>query len=273
MSQARGRYSDSQPKRLRPAEIREAYLHAQRRLLIFDYDGTLAPYANYPEQAAPRPILLQLLGALSGDSNNCVALVSGRQAENLDRWFGAIEGLWLVAEHSGELKAPHSDSWEPLRPHASAEWKSTVMPILEHYVDRTPGSFVEEKKYSVVLHYRMAEPEFSEWLANELVSMLEAMLAETELRAFRGAKSIEVRPVWLNKGEALERLLAVQPDPDFLYAAGDDRTDEDIFERVKGDAWTVHVGPGPTHAAFAVPDFESVLKLLEMFVGTHPVMK
>jgi trehalose 6-phosphate synthase/phosphatase len=147
------------------------------------------------------------------------------------------------------------------------------MPLLEHYVDRTPGSFVEEKKYSLVLHYRMAEPEFSEWLVNELVSMLEAMLAETELRAFRGAKSIEVRPVWLNKGEALERLLAVQPDPDFLFAAGDDRTDEDLFERVKGNAWTVHVGSGPTHAAFAVPDFESVLKLLEIFVGTHPVMK
>ena len=265
---ARGRFADTLPKRLRPAEIHQAYLQARRRLLILDYDGTLVPFANQPEQAAPPPVLLRLLTALAADSTNCLALVSGRQTENLDRWFGAIKGMWLVGEHGAEYKPPCSNSWEPLRAQAPTEWKSTVMPILEHYVDRTPGSFVEEKKYSLVLHYRMAEPEFGEWLANELVAMLEAMLAETELRAFRGEKIIEVRPVWVNKGEALERLLAAQPNPDFLFAAGDDRTDEDLFERITSQAWTVHVGLGPTHAAFAVPDFENVRKLLEMFVGT-----
>jgi trehalose 6-phosphate synthase/phosphatase len=269
---ARGRYADTQPKRLRSTEIHEAYIKARRRLLILDYDGTLVPFANLPEQAEPPPVLIRLLTSLVADSNNCLALVSGRQAENLERWLGAIEGMWLVAEHGAEMKPPRSDLWEPLRPQASTDWKSTVMPILEHYVDRIPGSFVEEKKYSLVFHYRMAEPEFSEWLANELVSMLEAMLAETELRAFRGAKTIEVRPVWVNKGEALERLLAVQPDPDFLFAAGDDRTDEDLFERIRGEAWTVHVGTGPTHAAFAVLNFESIRRLLEIFAGTIPEM-
>ena len=76
------------------------------------------------------------------------------------------------------------------------------MPILEHFVDRTPGSFVEEKKYALVWHYRMAEPEFGEWLANELVSMLEAMLADTELRAYRGHKIVEIRPVWVEQGRS-----------------------------------------------------------------------
>jgi trehalose 6-phosphate synthase/phosphatase len=266
----RGRFADTQPKRLRLAEIQEAYKEARRRLLILDYDGTLVPFFNQPEQAAPSPVLVRLLTALAADSNNCVALISGRQTENLDRWFGGIEGLWLIAEHGAELKSPFTKAWNPLRAQAPAEWKSTVMPILEHFVDRTPGSFIEEKKYSVVLHYRMAEPEFGAWLANELVSMLEAMLAETELRAFRGEKIVEVRPVWVNKGEAFEHLIASQPEPDFLFAAGDDRTDEDLFERIRGEAWTVHVGSGPTHAGFTVPDFESVRKLLEVFVRTAP---
>ena len=267
----RGRFSDTQPRRLRQDDIAEAYREAHRRLLLIDYDGTLVPFANYPERAAPPPGLLLLLSALAADPNNCVALISGRQSENLDRWFGAIEGMWLVAEHGAEVKPPGSSSWELLRAQAPTEWKSNVMPILEHFVDRTPGSFIEEKKYSVVSHYRMAEPEFSEWLANELVAMLEAMLAETELRAFRGEKIVEVRPISINKGEALECLLDAQPDPDFLFAAGDDRTDEDLFERIRGEAWTVHVGAGPTHAAFAVPDFQSVRRLLEMFVaaGSH----
>ncbi|HWF39913.1 MAG TPA: bifunctional alpha,alpha-trehalose-phosphate synthase (UDP-forming)/trehalose-phosphatase, partial [Candidatus Acidoferrales bacterium] len=230
---ARGRYGDTQPRWLRPADIEESYKKAHRRLLILDYDGTLVPFANQPEQAAPSPALLRLLTALAADSNNCVALISGRQAANLEQWFGAIDSLWLVAEHGAELKPPRSKLWEPVRTRPPTEWKSTVMPILEHFVDRTPGSFVEEKNYSVVLHYRMADPEFGEWLANEMVSMLEAMLAETELRAFRGEKTVEIRPVWVNNGEALERLLTAQPEPDFLFAAGDDRTDEDLFERIK----------------------------------------
>ena len=139
------------------------------------------------------------------------------------------------------------------------------MPILEHFMDRTPGSFVEEKKYALVWHYRTAEPEFGVWLANELISMLEAMLADTELQAFRGDKIVEVRPVWANKGEALERLLTNYSHPDFLFAAGDDRTDEDLFERMPSDSWGVHVGQGPTRAAFVVPSVQEMRKVLEVF--------
>ena len=261
----RGRYIDRQPKRLPASEVHEAYKLASRRLLMLDYDGTLVPFAKQPWQAAPSPVILRLLSVLSAEPRNCVALTSGRTAADLDRWFGAIEGMWLVAEHGAELKPPLASAWESLRSPVSSDWKSTVMPILEHFVDRTPGSFVEEKKYGLVWHYRMAEPEFGGWLANELVSMLEAMLAETELRAFRGEKSVEVKPVWANKAEGFDRLLAAYAHPDFVFAAGDDRTDEALFERIQNGAWTVHVGPGPTRAAFVVRDFEAVRGVLEMF--------
>src|SRR6266566_5210204 len=260
----RGRYVDTQPKWLRPAEAQQAYRSAKRRLLALAYDGTIAPFTKHPQQAAPPPSVLSLLTALARESKNCVALMSGRPAEDLDRWFGAIGSMWLVAEHGAELKPPGS-SWEPLRSPVPTDWKSTVMPILEHFVDRTPGSFIEEKKYALVWHHRLAEPEFGAWLANELVSMLEAMLADTELRAFRGQKMVEVRPVWANKGEAFERILAGYSQPDFLFAAGDDRTDEDLFERLRDGAWTVHVGPGATRAAFMVRDLESLRSLLETF--------
>ena len=261
----RGRYSDTQPKRLRTTEVLDAYRRASRRLLMIDYDGTLVPFAGQPWQAVPPPVVMRLLTSLAAEPHNCVAVTSGRTAEDLNRWFGAIKGLWLIAEHGAEVKSPLEASWEPLRSEVSTDWKSTVMPILEHFVDRTPGSFVEEKKYGVVWHYRLAEPEFGTWLANELVSMLEAMLAETDLRAFRGDKVVEVKPVWANKGEALDRLLAVLSSPDFLFAAGDDRTDEDLFEHMPTEAWTVHIGPGATRAAFVLPDFESLRRVLEMF--------
>jgi trehalose 6-phosphate synthase/phosphatase len=264
-AQERGRYIDTQPQRLRPSEIRDAYLGTNRRLLILDYDGTLVPFVKRPQQAAPPAVVIDLLSSLASDPRNCVALMSGRSAPNMDRWFGKVSGLWLAAEHGAELRAPFAPAWEPLRPEMATEWKATVMPILEHFEDRTPGSFVEEKKYSLVWHYRQAEAEFGEWLANELVSMLEAMLADTELRAYRGEKIVEVRPVWANKGEALQQVLGIFPDPDFMFAAGDDRTDEDLFERLPTGVWTVHVGPGPTRASFVVADVErlrGVLKLL-----------
>src|SRR5439155_26274534 len=95
--------------------------------------------------------------------------------------------------------------------------------------------------------------------------MLEAMLAETELRAFRGQKIVEVRPVWANKGEALERILAGYLQPDFLFAAGEDRTDEELFERLRDGAWTMHVGPGATRGALMVGDFDGLRRLLETY--------
>jgi trehalose 6-phosphate synthase/phosphatase len=177
-----------------------------------------------------------------------VALVSGRPRVELEAWFGGIPGLWLVAEHGALLRAPDGAAWETLRPALPAEWKARVGPVLEHFVDRTPGSFIEEKEFSLVWHHRMADPEFGDWVANELVTTLDELLAETELRAIRGQKSVEVKLSWANKGEAVVRLCELTPDADFRLGIGDDRTDEDLFERLPEGSWTVHVGEGPSRA-------------------------
>ncbi|PYX79272.1 MAG: bifunctional alpha,alpha-trehalose-phosphate synthase (UDP-forming)/trehalose-phosphatase [Acidobacteria bacterium] len=153
----RGRFIDTQPQRLRPAEVRDAYARARRRWLFLDYDGTLVPFAKRPQQAAPPTVILDLLSDLASEPQNCVVLMSGRSAENLDRWFGTIRGLWLVAEHGAELKNSSTSIWEPLRSQVAADWKSTVLPILEHFVDRTPGTsfFLSESKEGI--HLRSGE--------------------------------------------------------------------------------------------------------------------
>jgi trehalose 6-phosphate synthase/phosphatase len=122
----RGRYIDTQPQRLRPFEIRDAYTRASQRLLILDYDGTLVPFAKRPQQATPPAVLLELLNTLASDPQNCVALMSGRTAENLDRWFGTVPGIWLAAEHGAELKVSSVSTWEPLRSEVPTEWKNTL---------------------------------------------------------------------------------------------------------------------------------------------------
>jgi trehalose 6-phosphate synthase/phosphatase len=262
---------NTQPRLLQSGEIRDAYLRAARRLLVLDYDGTLVPFANWPHQAVPPQPVLDLLSALASNPKNRVALVSGRSASDLEGWFGRICELYLVAEHGAEFKTQSVSQWESLRPEASTDWKLEVRTILDHFVRRTPASFVEEKKYGLVWHYRMAEPRFAARLASELVSTLNAMLAGTELRVFRGEKIVEVKPIWANKGEAIQQLLGGFRHPDFIFAAGDDGTDEDLFERAPNSAWTVHVGPGPTRASFMVTDVQVLRGVLELLVAAGGV--
>ena len=246
----------------------EAFRRARSRLLFLDYDGTLVPFANTPREAAPPPDVLALLRRLGTLPATATALISGRPRRDLEGWFGGTRGLWLVAEHGAMIRHPCTGAWELTRPTIPVEWKGKVLPVLDHYVDRTPGSFVEEKEYALVFHYRMADPVFGEWLANELCSNLEDLLAQTELRAIRGQKSVEVRLVWANKGEMVARLEAAIPGVDFRLALGDDGTDEDLFERLPPEAWKVHVGQGTSHARFCLPGPDEVVAILDELAGT-----
>jgi len=161
------------------------------------------------------------------------------------------------------LRPPAGGEWSAIRQSPPEDWKNHVLPVLEHYVDRTPGSFIEAKEYSLVWHYGMSDPEFGEWLANELVAGLEELLADTELRAIRAHKSVEVNFTWANKGEVVRHLEAAGPAPDFRLAVGDDQTDEDLFAVMPPEAWTIHVGGGPSQARFQLATPGDVRRLLE----------
>ena len=181
------------------------------------------------------------------------ALVSGRTRGDLERWFGGIEGLWLAVEH-GALVRPPGLGWQPLRSGADTDWKDRVRPLLEQFSRSAPGSFVEEKELSLGWHYRLADPEFGAWLANELVSTLDQLLAGTELSVLRGTKVVEVHYAWANKGEVAATLRSRSTRKRFILAMGDDRTDEDMFARLPKTAWTIRVGRGTTRARFSVRD-------------------
>jgi trehalose 6-phosphate synthase/phosphatase len=248
-----------------------AYRLAKTRLLLLDYDGTLVGYASRPEQAVPAPGLIDLLASLARDPTNSLVVISGRGRTDLERWFGGIEGLWLAAEHGAVVRPAGSAQWQAHRLAGTPEWKQHVRRVLEHFVDRATGSFIEEKEFSMVWHYRTADdPDFAQWLSNEVLVTLERGLANTELRAVRGRKSIEVKLAWANKGEVLARLESVPQSPDFLLAAGDDRTDEDLFARLPPDpkrVWTVHVGDQASRARYRLRDSNGMIELLKRLVS------
>ncbi len=240
--------------------IVEAYRKASKRLLLLDYDGTLVPITPRPHEAAPSTTLRNLLAQLTSDPANDVIVISGRRASDLERWLSQVPRLGLAPEHGARWRLPGHTTWHG-HP-ADTEWQKTVRPILQHFVDRTPGSFIEQKEFALVWHYRASEEEFGDWLATEMVAMLGGMLAETELSAYRGKKIVEVKPTWANKGELTSELLPAYTDGDFVLGIGDDRTDEDLFARLPENAWSIHVGSGPSKAAYSLIDTRQVTLLL-----------
>nr|WP_193322604.1 bifunctional alpha,alpha-trehalose-phosphate synthase (UDP-forming)/trehalose-phosphatase [Pyrobaculum calidifontis] len=238
--------------------IAAAFSAAARRLLLLDYDGTLVPHYPYAYQAVPDAELLALLRELAAHPETHVAVVSGRGKEFLEAWLGNLP-IYIVAEHGAFIR--HSDgNWVQIFPF-DTEWKAAVRRVMEEFAELAPGSYVEEKQSSIAWHYRNVEPEVGEAIAARLIEALGGLLAGTTAAVLKGNKVVEVRPAGVNKGAAA-RLLVEKLNPDFVLAAGDDATDEDMFKALPPTAYTVKVGRGETAAKYYVPSYKRLRELL-----------
>ena len=246
------------------APLAAAFARASTRILILDYDGTLVGTDADPALAVPPGHLISTLSSLAAEPRNKVAVVSGAIAADLERWLGAVPGLWLGAEHGALIRKPYSATWQPLTDtDRDLGWKVKAQSILQHFVDRAPGSFFEEKEYSLAWHYRRVEPEFGDWLAGELTGILEGLLSDTDARPVVGQKVVEIRPVWANKGVFVSRLLSESPNSDVQIVVGDGITDEDMFERLGPDVYSIHVGIGHSRARLRLRNSRALRMLLE----------
>jgi trehalose-phosphatase len=215
---------------LRRDEFIESYKKAKKRLMFFDYDGTLTPIVSVPTDAKPSPQMLASIQALCKDPRNEVWVVSGRDQACLEDWLGGIENLGLSAEHGCFLKAAGSSTWINVLEDIDMSWKKDVTEIFDYYTERTEGSFVEHKKSSITWHYRMADEEYGQFQAKECQNHLEnSVVSKMPVEILVGKKNLEVRPMMINKGEIVKRILAQSPESDFIVCAGDDKTDEDMF--------------------------------------------
>jgi trehalose 6-phosphate synthase/phosphatase len=219
------------------ARLLRDYRAARHRLLLLDYDGTLVTFQANPQRAHPDAELLELLGTLAQDPHNRVVIISGRDRATLERWLGHLP-VGFIAEHGVWLRRQGED-WALLQ-EMRADWKPELRPVLEQYVRRTTGSFIEEKDFSLVWHYRRVDAGLGEVRARELMSHLTFITSNTDLQVLEGNKVIEIKAAGINKGTAAARWLSTNP-PEFILAIGDDRTDEDTFGALPPEAYTVKV--------------------------------
>lgn len=241
----------------------EQFQAASSRAMFLDYDGTLVPFARLPQEARPTEDLRELLKRLADLPENQVIIISGRDARILEQWFGALP-LTLVAEHGASIRLAGSD-WEHL-PEFDQTWKENILPALQLFVERIPGSFIEEKSHTIAWHYRNVNPDFGFARSRELLDNLYQLIHNAQLQVIDGNKVIEVRLTGVDKGHAARRLVE-HFRPQYVLAVGDDKTDEDMFQAIGGLAQTVKVGSGVTQAQFVVPSQEDVARLLERFVS------
>jgi len=240
-----------------------------KRLLLLDYDGTLVPFEDTPEAAVPDQGLLDLLGRLSADKNNKVAIVSGRDWRTLQQWFGDLP-VDLVAEHGAWVREGKKN-WT-YADVLNADWKAAFYPCLHAFTKNTPGSFIEEKSWSLGWHYRQCDSALGDMRAMELIKALQGKLDNYGLQLLQGSKVIEIKSMLVNKGSAVCRI-ASRAHYNFIMAVGDDVTDEDMFSSLPARATTIKVGVGNTRARFRLPSFREVRYLLTGLTESFSTVK
>lgn len=267
--------------------ITKAKESTKKKLILLDYDGTLTTTHKLPEFAKPSQTVLGHLKTLAEQPDTYVYILSGRSRHHLDSWFEST-GVGLSAEHGcfykhpasirdkinpvaasneGKLIKEEDNKWYCLVEQVDPSWKETIRPLFQHYTERTPGSFIEEKEINLTWHYRNADPEFGSWQATELQVNLEKLLSHMALSIVLGNKTLELRPSSIDKSTAVRNILKDldMSSIDFILCVGDGKTDEVVFSLLNEipQAITSTVGKKQTEAHYYIPDVDQVNSLVD----------
>ncbi|WP_298486683.1 bifunctional alpha,alpha-trehalose-phosphate synthase (UDP-forming)/trehalose-phosphatase [uncultured Maribacter sp.] len=243
------------------SKITTKYKNATNRLVFLDYDGTLADFHNDPQQASPDDALYEILDKIHHQKNTTLFLISGRDKQTFTKWF-LPKKYNMIVEH-GVWISRNGEEFSLLE-NVKSDWMHKIKPVLESFVDRTPGSFIEEKNYSLAWHYRNTDPDFGEKRATELNTVLTSLTSNDSLSVLNGNKVMEVKSSNVNKGRAAVRMLS-EDNYDFVFAMGDDWTDEYMFEELPESTVSVKVGRQKTQAKYFIENTKKVRELIGKF--------
>eukprot|EP00747_Dinoflagellata_sp_TGD_P129145 gnl/TRDRNA2_/TRDRNA2_174638_c0_seq1.p1 gnl/TRDRNA2_/TRDRNA2_174638_c0~~gnl/TRDRNA2_/TRDRNA2_174638_c0_seq1.p1 ORF type:complete len:1066 (-),score=225.97 gnl/TRDRNA2_/TRDRNA2_174638_c0_seq1:70-3234(-) len=235
-------------------QVLQSFSRSKRRMFFFDNEGTLAadkrgenreygaPMGEVSDLRSygvpPDESVLECLRTLCADSRNTVVILSGRDKELLEEWFGSVPRIGLAAEHGFYYKLPivTGDEWHCMSQSPDCSWKSYAFELMRQFVKRTQGSRIESKGSALVWQYRDADQHFGSWQANELSSHLKELLFGFDVDVIDGKGYVEVKLRNINKGVAVAKALSkaakMYGEADFVLCIGDDRSDEGMFEAI-----------------------------------------
>lgn len=245
-------------------DIKEKYDNAQSRLLMLDYDGTLAPFVKNPDDATPSARLLNMLKELTSDCRNKVVINSGRNYNILDEWFKDIP-LDFAAEHGAFYKEEGIWHENITKKHP---WNDEIVDIMQKTIDKTPNSSMEIKDAALVWHFRKVDIWLAELRETQLVNALMIPCSRQNLQIVRGNKIVEIKSPNFNKGSEIKRRMQTH-HYDFVMAIGDDTTDEDMFRALPEDGISIKVGSFSEASLYRLPLQSSVIPFFEKLIKNN----
>ncbi|XP_046388620.1 alpha,alpha-trehalose-phosphate synthase [UDP-forming] [Ischnura elegans] len=248
-------------------EYLSGYIGLSHKLtLLLDYDGTLAPIAPHPDLAVLPKETKDVLEKLAKTPDVYVAIVSGRNVNNVKAMVG-IEGITYAGNHGLEILHPDGTKFVHPMP---VEYEGKVSELLKTLQEEVchDGAWVENKGALLTFHYRETPVALRAEMANKAKSIIQRF----GFSAGKAHCALEARPpVQWDKGRASIYILRTAFGVDWnervrVIYAGDDVTDEDAMRALKGMAATFLVTISPcvrTAADRRLPGTESILALLK----------
>ncbi|XP_021726939.1 alpha,alpha-trehalose-phosphate synthase [UDP-forming] 1-like [Chenopodium quinoa] len=193
------------------------FLNCSNRLLILGFNAALTEPINSSGRRGGdqvkdmnsklNPELKGPLSVLCNDSNSTIVILSGSRRIDLFNNFGEYD-MWLAAEHGMFLRHTRGD-WKTTMPELlNLDWVPSVYHIFEYFKERTPRSTIELRDISVVWNYKYADIEFGKLQARDMLQHLwTGPISNTPVEVVPGSTSVEVRPVGITKGSAIDLIL------------------------------------------------------------------
>ncbi|KRE28567.1 hypothetical protein ASG80_20975 [Agromyces sp. Soil535] len=231
----------------------------ERLLVAIDFDGTLAPLVDRPEDARATDRSRAAIERLAAADDTRVAIVSGRALESLGEVASPPEGTLLSGSHGVELQLDPAGVTIDLRDSEVAKLER-LSSIVEEIAAGADGAWIERKPAGLALHTRRLSATAGTALQHVARDKVEAELLGVTVRTGKAVLEFAVRSS--DKGESLTRLRQHVGATAAIYI-GDDVTDEDAFAALDGDDVGVKVGQGKSIATHRVRSPEDVAELLE----------
>jgi trehalose-phosphatase len=237
-------------------------------LLLSDFDGTLCPIVSHPDLVKVDEKILHLLKRLNKVKGVVLGFVSGRPVVDVKKELN-LNNVYYVGNHGLEIKKPRSSRIEIQAKKEIAEVLKVfkqLKPILKKKINHFKGVWMEDKKYSLTIHYRQAAKEDT----SSVIRIINEIIAEAEnrelIRVTRGKKVFELRPPFnQNKGTAVQKLKKIYSKKKALMIyLGDDVTDEDVFKVMDREDIGIHIGSNKkSYARYCLKNVKAVADFLE----------
>ncbi|WP_082514980.1 trehalose-phosphatase [Yonghaparkia sp. Root332] len=233
----------------------ERVAEAPTLLIALDFDGTLAPLVDDPDDSRALPAARTALDALGALPGTIVALVSGRSLESLARVAEAPDDQPLVGSHGLEVRFAAADA-RPAVDDADAARVAALRSRLEPLVAAVPGAWIEPKPAGLAVHSRRVDDPDAVGALVEAVHA-EAVAVDDALTVRDGRDVVEFAVRDATKGDGL-RALVERFAPDAVLFAGDDVTDEDALAVLGPRDLGIKVGEAASSARARVADPEQL---------------